>query len=199
MADRFEELRLIQACLDGPGDDGWEAFVRAYSRLIWHSIQKTFLHHSFPFLREDVEDVFGDLFLSLVANDYKKLRSFRDDYACSTSTWLTVMATRRAIDFIRKHGKQRASAREHDADELVLRMADAAANAEESLERRQLLWRIDEAAAGLSDEDRILFHMLLKEGKPPEETARKLGISPGAVYVRKHRLVGRIKKMIADL
>lgn len=199
MADRVEDLRLIQACLDGPGDSGWEAFVHSYSRLIWHSIQKTFLHHSFPFIREDVEDLFGDLFLSLVANDFRKLRSFRDDYSCSTTTWLTVMSTRMTIDFMRKHGKQRMSARDKDADELILRIADAAANAEETLERRQLMQRIDAAAAGFSEEERALLQLLLREGRPPDEAARTLGVAPGTVYARKYRLVGKIKKIIADV
>lgn len=198
MADRIEDLRLIRACLGASGDEGWEAFVRAYSRLIWHSIQKTFLHHSFPFTREDVEDLFGDLFLSLVADDFRKLRSFRDDYSCSTTTWLTVMSTRMTIDFMRKHGKQRMSAREKDAEELILRITDASANAEETLERHQLMQRIDAAAAGLSDEDRVLFQLLLREGKQPDEAARTLGVAPGTVYARKHRLVGKLKKIIAD-
>ncbi len=53
---RQEDVCLIQNCLEGADDAGWDSFVRTYSRLIWHSIQKTFLTHSFLFSREDVED-----------------------------------------------------------------------------------------------------------------------------------------------
>jgi RNA polymerase sigma factor (sigma-70 family) len=102
MKDNVTDLELIKRCINGNDKAAWEIFVNDYSKLIWNSIRKTFLKYSFRYADEDVEDMYSSVFVSLVDNDFKKLRQFRSENACSVSTWLTVITIRMTIDFLRK-------------------------------------------------------------------------------------------------
>jgi RNA polymerase sigma factor (sigma-70 family) len=80
----------------------WDAFVRQYSGLIYHTIKKTFsLHHVEP-RPDSVDDLFQEFFLSLIKDDFSQLRRFRGDRGCTLASWLRVIAARRTIDQLRK-------------------------------------------------------------------------------------------------
>ena len=102
MMEPHNDLAIIRQCLDNADESAWAAFVEQYSRLIWSGIQKTFRSYFFRFSQEDIEDVFGTVFLSLVENDFRKLRQYRSENSCSLSTYLTVVTVRMAIDFMRR-------------------------------------------------------------------------------------------------
>jgi hypothetical protein len=80
-----QEKTLIARCVKGE-KAAWDAFVRQYSGLIYHTIRKTFaLHHTEPRM-EIVDDLFQDIFLSLVNNEFAQLRRFRGDDGCTLAS-----------------------------------------------------------------------------------------------------------------
>ncbi len=93
---------IIRKCLNDEDGSAWEGFVRDYSRVIWGAIHRTFHACSFAYSPQDTEDVFSCVYLSLIENDFRKLRQFRGENACSLSTWLSVIAVRKSIDYVRK-------------------------------------------------------------------------------------------------
>jgi DNA-directed RNA polymerase specialized sigma24 family protein len=54
------------------------------------------------YTNEDTEDIYSSVFLSLIENNFKKLRQFRNKNACSLTTWLTIITSRMTIDYMRK-------------------------------------------------------------------------------------------------
>ena len=96
-----KEKTLLAGCLNGE-KRAWDAFVLQCSALVYHTIRKTFsLYHTEP--RTDlVEDLFQDVFLTVLKDDFKKLRQFRGDRGCSLASWLRIVAVRLTIDFLRK-------------------------------------------------------------------------------------------------
>ena len=79
-----QEKKLIAGCVKGE-KPAWDAFVRQYSGLIYHTIKKTFsLHHSEP-TSDSVDDLFQEVFLSLVKDDFSQLRRFRGDNGCTVA------------------------------------------------------------------------------------------------------------------
>jgi hypothetical protein len=71
-----EEKALIAGCFKGE-KRSWDNFVRQYSGLIYHRIKTTLsLHHLDP-SQHLIEDIFQDIFLSLVKDDYNSNTAFQ--------------------------------------------------------------------------------------------------------------------------
>ena len=182
-----KEKTLLAGCLNGD-KAAWDALVLLYSKLAYSTIRKTLtLHHT---LAQDdiVEDLHQDFFLSLCENDFRKLRQFRGDRGCSLASWLTVIAARLTIDFLRN---QRPTSVEV-ADAVAQGDSDPG-GAQTSAEQEKLL---AEAIQTLSPRDRILIDLAYRRGLPPEEIAAVLKTSVNAVYTYKSRVLDKIRAIL---
>ncbi len=88
------DRQLLDRCL-GHQPKAWNDFVDRYMGLIYHVIHHVAHSRSVPLSDADVEDVAADIFLEIVDDDYKVLRSFKAH--SSLPTYLTVIARRVAI------------------------------------------------------------------------------------------------------
>jgi RNA polymerase sigma factor (sigma-70 family) len=91
-----ETVLLAQVFGEEPG--AFEAFLDRY-RSLFYSV---FYGKGFPFPRDFIEDIYQSFVLALARNDYHKLRSFQGRNNCSLATFLQVVATRFALDELRK-------------------------------------------------------------------------------------------------
>lgn len=96
-----KEKTLIAGCLKGE-KGAWDDFVLQYSALVYHAIKSTC--RSFHAVSDSslAEDLYQEFFVSILRDDFKKLRQFRGDHDCSLASWLRVIATRLTVDFLRK-------------------------------------------------------------------------------------------------
>ncbi len=196
MNDLLSENELLKQCLDGGDGIVWELFVRRYAKLTWGALRRTFHSYSFRHTEEDLEDLFNAVFVSLLENDFRKLRQFRNENSCSLSTWLTIIASRTAIDHIRK-----------DRSHLFMETAEGGPDiydtipaSEESFEHlivdRQRDESLKAAIALLGTQDRLIMRLVLEKGLSPEETAAIMGLSVETVSSRKNRLTEKLKKSL---
>lgn len=192
MPDDILDIELIERCASQNDECAWEMFVRKYSRLIWSAIHKTFLSTHYPYTPEDAEDLFHGVFVSLIDNDFKKLRQFRSRNACTLSTWLTVVAVNQTIDFMRRETK-RFHVSIDDAQVSGSALTDQGQDIESILMERQFTSAIKKALPGLPETDRQVYELLFVQGLVPEEAAANLGISLSTLYTRKHRLINKLK------
>jgi RNA polymerase sigma-70 factor (ECF subfamily) len=195
LADR----ELIKRCLFKEDREAWEIFVRRYSRLIWKSIHKTFFSNSFPYVKEDAEDIYSDLFLSLTDNNFSKLRQYRGDNACAVSTWLTVIAVRMTIDYMRKDKRGTIVKSTREDMEVWEAIPDNKYRADKLVEEKQKGESFRKSLSVLSPRDRMIYDLLFNRGYSPEETAKTLGLSISIVYSRKHRIIEKIKENIKGM
>ena len=80
-----QEKTLIAGCLKGE-EHSWNNFVRQYSGLIYHRI-KTTLSSQYPGPPQHlIDDIFQDISLSLVKDDFEQLRRFRGDHNCTLAS-----------------------------------------------------------------------------------------------------------------
>ena len=85
------DRKLLQRCLDRkPG--AWEDFVDRYLGLVVHVIHHTAQSRSIVPTPADVDDLAGEVFLAIIADDFATLRHFRGE--SSLATYLTVVARR---------------------------------------------------------------------------------------------------------
>jgi RNA polymerase sigma-70 factor (ECF subfamily) len=194
--NNLSDHELIRRCLDDEDRTAWEAFVRKYSKLIWNAIHKTFHQHGFAYQREDAEDVFSSLYLSLIENKFKRLREFRGENACALSTWLSVVTIRLTIDYLRKdknHLNVKSGQEDSDIWDLI---PDNRYQADTLVEKKQAGEKLKKSVDALSARDKMLYELTYNKGFSPEETAAAMGMSVAAVYTQKHRIIAKIKKNI---
>jgi RNA polymerase sigma factor (sigma-70 family) len=192
---KTRDSEIVERCLSGSDTDAWEEFVRTYADLIWNAIHRTFACYNFTYHREDAEDLFSSIFLSLIEDDFRKLRQFRGDNNCSLSTWLSVVAGRRTIDFMRQDkGYLTLEPKSEDSD-IWETIADVGIPADTMLDGKQFRDLLAREVGLLVPRDRLIYHLIFARGCSAEETAKMLGISSDLVYSRKHRIIQRLKKI----
>ncbi len=199
MPDEFLDRELLTRCISKGDENAWDQFVRAYSRLIWSAIHRTFKASSFGYAPEDVEDIYSSLFVSLLEDDFRKLRQFQARNSCSLSTWLTVVTVRKTIDHMRRQ-RTRLHATEAPGDELIAEtIADRGQNIEQALIHAQESESLERSIHSLTTDDRLIYELLFRRGLTPEAAARDMGTTSAAIYTRKHRLIEKLKKSLGKL
>ncbi len=182
-----KEKHLLGACFDGE-KSSWDAFVFQYSGLVYHTIKKTFSHYHTESRSDVVEDLFQDFFLSLIRDNFKKLRQFKGDRGCSLASWLRVIATRQTIDFLRRQETSTARAVANSPSDLPDPpdfMIDQ--------ERNKLLSQVLEI---LPPRDRVLIRLYFLRALPPKEIASVLRVSVSAVYTQKSRVLDKLREAL---
>lgn len=198
MTEVYQDRELLRLCVQGEDVQAWEAFVQKYSPVIWSTVQKTFRSHFYLFRQEDAEDLFNSVFLSLIENDFSKLKQYRGDNSCSLKTWLSVVTSRMAIDYMRRD-RSRLEVVSHDEDtDIIGLLADRRKSAQDALEEKEARSALEEAVNGLEQRDRLIFRLLC-QGTSPEGIANLLGISADSVYSRKNRIIGKLKKTLSGM
>ncbi|WP_417386531.1 RNA polymerase sigma factor [Gimesia sp.] len=85
------DKNLLRRCLaEEPG--AWKDFVDRFIGLFTHVIHHTAHARSIRVTDNDVDDLLSEVFLVLLANDYRVLRNFRGN--SSLATYLTVVSRR---------------------------------------------------------------------------------------------------------
>jgi RNA polymerase sigma-70 factor (ECF subfamily) len=180
------ERNQLAGCLRRE-ERAWKDFVEQYSSLIYHTVKKTL-----AFQRSDapqvVDDLFQDIFLSLVKDDFAELRRFRGDHGCSLASWLRMIATRRTIDYLRK-SKLSAEPSEELLENYTTETPDRWLEHEQS----RLLAR---AIEDLAPRERILIDLFLQKGLAIKDVATILRTSVGAVYTQRSRIFAKLREAL---
>ena len=184
-----EEQSLIANCVSGE-KAAWDEFVRQYSNLVYHTVRKTLhLHHSDP-CDDIVEDLYQEVFLSLLANDCRQLKLFRGDGGCTLASWLRMIAARRTIDQLRK-SKQEPESLDATANNLVDGPAD-------SVFEHQLAEHLAKAVTDLPARDKLLIALFFRHDLLAQDVASLLHMTVGAVYTQKSRILAMLRRTLEN-
>jgi RNA polymerase sigma-70 factor (ECF subfamily) len=193
---KLSEGDLLKKCLRGDGG-AWDAFVIKFSKLIYHTLYQTFKAKNIHFDSHLADDLYQEVYLSLYKSNFKKLRQFKGKNNCSLASWLRMIASRTAIDFMRSHKShisvESAPIDENDPIDTLSNGRELPDKSIERLEWYQLLRRLIEA---LSPKDRYLFELWVNQELPDKEIAQILNLSIEAIYMRKNRLKEKLKTII---
>jgi RNA polymerase sigma-70 factor (ECF subfamily) len=167
----------LEACRRGD-KSAWDAFVDRYARVIWAAVTRV---HRGRGPGGDPADVVQDVFVRIVRDDFRLLRTF-DPSRASLTTWLTVVARSVAIDHLRRRRIEAAPLEGHDvAGEAPPPPAAPAV-----------------PLHLLTDRQRVVLRMLFDEERSVADTARLLEVDEQTVRSTKHKALSRLREHMAE-
>jgi RNA polymerase sigma-70 factor (ECF subfamily) len=147
-----------------------------------------------------VDDLVQDILLTVVQN----LSSFRHSGRRGAfRSWLRAIAHSRACDFWRARGRQALASGDSDVAETLRQLedADSALNRQWDEEHDQYVLRclLDVMALEFETSTVQAFRRVALEGASSEQAAQELGLSVGAVYIAKSRVLNRLRQQAEGL
>ncbi|MFO7180855.1 MAG: sigma-70 family RNA polymerase sigma factor [Pseudomonadota bacterium] len=191
-AEPADDGALVAALVQGSAE-AWRELETRYARLILGCITRV-LSRAGSVRPDDVREVQATLYLELLQRDRHKLRSFSPDRGTRFGTWLGMLATNAAHDFLRR-GRRHAR---HEPLDCAEEVRSTALDPSELAALRESARRLGAALAELSDKDREFVSLYYGEGLEPEEVAERMRISVKTVYTKKHKLRGRLASLLED-
>jgi RNA polymerase sigma-70 factor (ECF subfamily) len=177
----LDELTLRRAQRGEPA--ACRALVERYQRPVF-----ALLHRMMGAARRDrVEDLAQETFLSV----FRSLGQFAPLGPARLSSWILTIASRRAIDEVRRGGEATAALE----GELLV----SPARADDRARRRDLGRRVEHAVGELAPEYRAAFLLREVHGLEYAEIARALSIDLGTVKSRLARARAALRAALADL
>jgi RNA polymerase sigma factor (sigma-70 family) len=176
--------------------DGAERLFAAFGGVVREAIAR-FLALRVRGRPDLADDLTHEVFLALLRDDGRKVRTFAGRHGCSFAGWLKVVAVRLTIDRLRR------DARLVPLDDDTPRMLELrrtlrtdSPDPEDVMQGAETAARLERAMVELAQKDRLLAEMHLIRGAPLEEVARLLGVSMNAAYVRKSRVLERLRRVV---
>jgi RNA polymerase sigma-70 factor (ECF subfamily) len=191
--EKADDLGLVQGLIENHAE-AWVALDRRYGRLIQSCIQRVTSRFAQVVQKDDASEIYSMLCVQLLSNDRTKLRSFAPERGCKLGTWLGLLATHTAYDFLRSIRKVPHASGLSEAESLS---EDGPDPAERTLQR-ELLARVEEVLQGFTSKDRRFVELYFAEGLGAEEVARRMNISVKTVYSKKHKIQRRLLSLLAD-
>ncbi len=193
-----EDSDLLRECLGG-SRDAWHRFVERFSKLIYHSINKTLQSYACNLQQEDIEDIFNGIFLSIIENNYKKLRQFEGKKGCTLSSWIRLITIRHTIDFLRGQKEYVSIDSETDFRPMVETIKDNNPSVEYYLQLSQTEMMLKKSIEALPSPDRLFMELYYGKELPPEEIAVIMNVSVGTIYSKKNRIREKLEKSLKSI
>jgi RNA polymerase sigma-70 factor (ECF subfamily) len=179
---------LIVRIRDLKDEEAWRQFVGLYTPLVYRYARKRGLQDA------DAADLAQDVLRALAAGgiDYDPQRGpFR--------AWFYGLARHKLCDFLAAQARACRGTGDTFAQQ---RLAEEPAPTEEAViwdleyERRLFEWAVDQVRGEFRNQTWQAFWQSAVQGKQAKDIAAALGMSLGAVYIAKSRVLARVKKEI---
>ncbi len=172
----------------------WRELQRRYDPLILRCIANTTRRFACV-CAADVRDIYAQLLCSLLANDRAKLRAFDPARGSRFSSYLGMLATHCAYDFLR------AARRQPRGEELTdtFSLATDEPDAYERVVQQERASLAASVLAGFSERDRVFAALYFGEGLDPVEIARSMKISLKTVYSKKHKIKAKLESIMGKV
>jgi RNA polymerase sigma-70 factor (ECF subfamily) len=187
----WSEVELLDRLLSDDAN-AWRELNNRYARLVMSCIQRVVARFSKRVSADAVEEIYATFSLKLLANDKHKLRSFEPHRGNKLGTWLGLLATHSAYDYLRSVRREPNSVCLTEAETMTCDHEDPCESAVLS-ERAQ---QVRELLADFSDKDRQFVTLYYQDGLSPEQVAERLGISVKTVYSKKHKIQRKLTEIV---
>jgi RNA polymerase sigma factor (sigma-70 family) len=190
----MDDLEFVQRCVKAD-KKAWDEFVDKYSSLIYNYIHSVLRVKGVVFSQDAINDIFQEILLSLIKDNFRKLSSFKARNKCSLATWLRQVTVNFTIDHIRKIRPTVSIDEETDEDfSLMDILASDSSSAADTLSDEEKSDNLKDCIDKLGLEDKYFLELHIHRGLSLEELKAFLKISRAAVDMRKSRIIERLKE-----
>jgi len=175
---------LLAKCLTG-SKWAWDAFVDRYAGVIFSAVNRTLRGGRPVDDAETAEDIAQDVFLRLIKDDFRLLRSY-DTGRASLTTWLTIVTRSMTIDHMRR--KRLPAVAIEDAPPIV------AAEDRPTIEDPTAAIPVDL----LSGRQRLVLTLLFDRQMDVEEAAETIGVSAQTIRSTKHKAIAKLREHFGE-
>ena len=173
----------LNGCLTGR-KGAWDAFVRQTAPLVYAAVTRTL--RAWNHTQQDIEDRVQDVYVKLLADDCRLLRTY-DQQRASLSTWLTLVARSTTRDALQKRRVETVPL----ADQDGCRASHVpATGAPHSTANGIQIPSFD----CLTERQRQVLQMLFEQNMTVEEAAARLEVDPQTVRSTKHKALSRLRE-----
>jgi RNA polymerase sigma-70 factor, ECF subfamily len=190
---RFDDDARLVAGMIADSPEAWRTFHARYGGLVARSIQGITRRFWRIATFEDAQDIAGVFYLSLVARDKKKLRSFDPARGYRLVSWLRVLVMNATYDYLRRAGREPRKEELALAEELPSDAPDPFAR----IARDQTVTAVSRELERFSARDRAFTKLHLVEGADASEVAARMRVSVKTVYSKKNKIVTRLSLALA--
>ena len=193
-AESLTEKELLSACIQGC-KESWDTFVSKYTNLIHHTIRVVFHTYKVESHNQDTHDIHNNLFLSLIEDDYKKLKQYEGRNGCSVSSWLVVVTSNLVLKFIKKQNQHtfgNTTANEYEIENLTCSQEQ---EPEALLLEKEYKELFTELISDLNTNDKLYLELYYRRELPVETAAYILSITVNTVYSKNSRIREKLKKI----
>jgi RNA polymerase sigma-70 factor (ECF subfamily) len=182
---------LLVRIRDGGDDEAWRQFVALYAPLVYGFARKNGLQDA------DAADVTQDVLRTVSAAagrlDYDPRRgSFRG--------WLFTVTRNTLHNALARRRRQIPGSGDTAIQDLLESQtaedADQAALWDRECQRRQLNWAAEQVRGEFQESTWQAFWRIAIDGQAPREVAEALGMTVGAVYIAKSRVIARLRAQV---
>lgn len=180
---------LLLRIRDARDRDAWRQFVQVYAPLVYRFARRARLQDA------DAADVTQEV-MKTVARACKRLDY--DPRRGSFRAWLYTVVRSKLSDF---HARRAVRQREDGTANLdALPAPDTDEETwEREYEQRVFAWAAGQVRVDFSAASWQAFWQTAVDGKSPKDVASALGLSVGAVYIARSRIIARLKEQIQSL
>jgi RNA polymerase sigma-70 factor (ECF subfamily) len=191
LTETLSDEQLLERMLRKEGA-AWREFHRRYDRLIYRCIHKVTGRFTSVLGSEDVREIYAMLLMNLTARNMHKLRSFDAERGNKLSSWIGLLATNTAWDYLRQVARQPQVTELAVAEEIRTSRPDPYQN----LADKQRWSLVNETLREFSRKDRTFVRLYYVDGLTPEEIAEEMRISVKTVYSKKHKIRCRLEQVL---
>ncbi len=172
----------LDACIRGD-KHAWDAFVERWAGVIHAAVQRAFHGGRGAAARAEIEDTVQDVFLRLIKDEYRLLRSY-DAGRASLATWLTLVARSTAIDRLRR---KRIPTFPMEPDDAPA----APGGRDEARDAPEIPLHL------LSGRQRLVLRLLFDEQRTVAEAAVLIGVDQQTIRSTKHKALSRLRNHLS--
>lgn len=184
----MKDAALLRAVLASDGA-AWREFVRRFDKAMRRCVRGVAGRYRNVRSSDDSDDVMGEVYLGLVADNMQKLRAFDEERGRRLSSWVSLLSIKMAHDYYRNLRRTPQFTGLEEAVDVADPAADALERVIEDEDRQQL----ETLLAKLPANDRAFMERCLDEDADFDALALELGVEPASVRSRRARITTRLR------
>ena len=170
----------------------WREFQKRFDPLVRSCISKVTRRFASVISRDEASEIHAIFYLSLLANDRRKLRSFDPSRGNRLSSWIGLLTINCAYDFLRPFRREPPKEQLDQASDVANDVPDAF----DMTADRQRAAIAATALERFSARDRTFAALYFGEGLTPPEIAERMNISVKTVYSKRNRIQARLEALL---